>query len=350
MTANVEALVREGIRAYRAGNKTEARTFLEKAVELDQYHEEAWLWLSAVVDTKEEQRTCLENVLVINPNNARAKQGLLSLGETLPSSPSADDLFAETSFTPAPPANPSSSSLFDDDEEDYIESSVQWGAPPDDNEPARPPRKASALTSDDYDNWINSLNIGASTADRPAEPNSSSLDILRASTMPSTGSAFDVNFGDDDDFSLEGAAFSDNAFDQTDFASAGPFSGGPFAVDEELPPPTVQSQPARTLPKEPILSPMADTLAGAKKISAPSTSDIFNVGGDDLFVDSDSGTSGASVSADPDTYLQMIPKAIKPTRLPGVVESYPPLVLIGLVVLIIANLAALGLAISRLIG
>lgn len=80
MTANVDAMVRAGVEAYRAGKRAEARTLLERALELDQYNELAWMWLSAVVDTQEEQRTCLENVIVINPNNDRAKQGLRSLG------------------------------------------------------------------------------------------------------------------------------------------------------------------------------------------------------------------------------------------------------------------------------
>jgi hypothetical protein len=80
MPANVDAMVRAGVEAYRAGKKAEARTLLERALELDGYNETAWLWLSAVVETPEEQQTCLENVLTINPNNDRAKQGLKSLG------------------------------------------------------------------------------------------------------------------------------------------------------------------------------------------------------------------------------------------------------------------------------
>ena len=70
-----------------------------KAVELDPYSEMAWLWLSAVVESKEEQQTCLQNVLVVNPENERARQGLESLGvdpdsvsgEAAADSPAADD-------------------------------------------------------------------------------------------------------------------------------------------------------------------------------------------------------------------------------------------------------------------
>jgi hypothetical protein len=80
MTANVDAMVRAGVEAYRAGKRAEARTLLERAIELDNYNEMAWMWLSAVVESPEEQLTCLENVVVINPDNERAKQGLRSLG------------------------------------------------------------------------------------------------------------------------------------------------------------------------------------------------------------------------------------------------------------------------------
>ncbi len=56
MSANVEAMVREGINAFKAGRKDEARALLLKATELDQYNEQAWLWLSGLMDTPDDQR------------------------------------------------------------------------------------------------------------------------------------------------------------------------------------------------------------------------------------------------------------------------------------------------------
>lgn len=79
MAANVDGIVREAIRAYKGGNREEAQALLIKATELDQMHEEAWLWLGAVVETVEDQRVCLENVLYINPNNERALKGMEQL-------------------------------------------------------------------------------------------------------------------------------------------------------------------------------------------------------------------------------------------------------------------------------
>ncbi len=106
MPANVDGMVREGINAYRAGKKEEARAFLLKAVEIDERNEQAWLWLSAVVDSVDEQQICLENVLAINPNNERALQGVKLLKQkaasATPSAP-AEDVLASVSFAPQQP-------------------------------------------------------------------------------------------------------------------------------------------------------------------------------------------------------------------------------------------------------
>lgn len=72
----VDQLVRDGIEAFKAGDKQLARGKLEAAVKIDSYSEQAWFWLARVVDTDEERRTCLGNVILINPNNTRAQQML----------------------------------------------------------------------------------------------------------------------------------------------------------------------------------------------------------------------------------------------------------------------------------
>lgn len=77
----VEALLEQGIKAARAGDNATARKHLERVVELDQYNEKGWFWLAAVVDSVEEKRVCLGNVIVINPNNRRAQNLLNRLEE-----------------------------------------------------------------------------------------------------------------------------------------------------------------------------------------------------------------------------------------------------------------------------
>ncbi len=95
---DVDRLYREGVAAIRAGDNDTARRKLMEAIRLDRTHEQAWLWLSAVVDTDAERATCLENVLTINPSNAVARRGLEKLGRAAPAPPPV--------ATPAPAVHP----------------------------------------------------------------------------------------------------------------------------------------------------------------------------------------------------------------------------------------------------
>ncbi len=76
-----DRLLAEGVAAVRAGNRATARQKLTQLTQLDPYHEQGWLWLSAAVDTDAERITCLENVLSINPDNDTARRGLEKLRE-----------------------------------------------------------------------------------------------------------------------------------------------------------------------------------------------------------------------------------------------------------------------------
>ena len=74
-----DGILKQGIAALNAGRKVEARNLLTQVVQQDDRNEMAWLWLSGAVDTDEDRRICLENVLAINPNNGVASRGLESL-------------------------------------------------------------------------------------------------------------------------------------------------------------------------------------------------------------------------------------------------------------------------------
>jgi Tol biopolymer transport system component len=67
-------LMQKGIAAAKAGNKKTARDLFEEVIALDKNHEKAWFWLASVVDTDEQRRVCLGNVLFLNPENERAKR------------------------------------------------------------------------------------------------------------------------------------------------------------------------------------------------------------------------------------------------------------------------------------
>lgn len=71
--------LRQGIAAARAGDEEQARELLLKVVDVDEHNEQAWLWLSGVVESDADREICLENVLAINPDNNLAKAGLVHL-------------------------------------------------------------------------------------------------------------------------------------------------------------------------------------------------------------------------------------------------------------------------------
>src|SRR4051812_37278506 len=74
-------LLEQAISAILTGRRDEARVLLAQVVEADDRNEQAWLWLSGVVEEPEEVRTCLENVLHLNPDNVKAQQGLAWLNQ-----------------------------------------------------------------------------------------------------------------------------------------------------------------------------------------------------------------------------------------------------------------------------
>lgn len=76
--------LQEGIRAAKAGDRETARTLLLRVVTEEEENEQAWLWLSGVMETWEERRICLENVLTLNPDNEVAQRGLAKLNALAP--------------------------------------------------------------------------------------------------------------------------------------------------------------------------------------------------------------------------------------------------------------------------
>ncbi|MDX2139012.1 MAG: hypothetical protein SF123_13065 [Chloroflexota bacterium] len=182
MSANVDGMVREGVAALKAGKKDEARTLLMKAVELDQHHEDAWLYLSGVVESEEDQQTCLENVLAINPANERARKGLQYLEQK------------RTGVVPAPPPpRPAAPPPPASKRAAEMSTSVEWAAPADEPAPA-PARKGMELSDEDYDQWVTGLNLPAGAkspyeevdADAFDEPDD---DAFMPRTMPPAAAA-----------------------------------------------------------------------------------------------------------------------------------------------------------------
>ena len=74
--SQVDAWLREGIAAVKAGQNEQAHDLLVRVVAHDEQNVCGWLWLSGVVDDLEDRKVCLENVLKTDPSNVAARKGL----------------------------------------------------------------------------------------------------------------------------------------------------------------------------------------------------------------------------------------------------------------------------------
>ncbi len=71
-----EQYYQRGVAAARGGQKAVAERLLRQAVRLNPRHEQAWLWLSGVLDDPADIAFCLRSVLDLNPASERARRGL----------------------------------------------------------------------------------------------------------------------------------------------------------------------------------------------------------------------------------------------------------------------------------
>lgn len=322
MSANVEAMVREGISAVKAGNKEEGRALLMKAVELDPYNEEGWLWLSGVVDSPEDQRTCLENVLSINPNNDRARQGIAYLSGTPPSSTPSTMPPAPAPTTAAPPPT-----------------SVEWDMPATEtSSPSASWRPTNEPSADEYDDWVSGLNLQASQD--PSGGSSSPFSVPAFATT----SPF---LGDEDD-------------PDEDLFADGPFTSAPI-IEEE--PPAPPPQPAfsfqraptfTTAPKsptpeaEPAEQPKRSRWRREKKPKQSAEAfpaELKEV--DDFFKDLGTTEKAPEPEEEESELFGYIPKSVKATRLPGTRERTPILLVLAALLLIVLNIGVATLLAMR---
>ncbi len=76
MDSRLAEMLYQGALALQQGDKGRARELLLQVVETDENIPDAWLWLSGAMDDPEDQRTALENVLALSPDNPYAIHGL----------------------------------------------------------------------------------------------------------------------------------------------------------------------------------------------------------------------------------------------------------------------------------
>jgi hypothetical protein len=76
---NMDNLLQQGVQAYRAGRRDEARKVFIALVKQNQDDERAWGWMYSVCNTDPERIHCLKQVVRINPKNEKANQLLNQL-------------------------------------------------------------------------------------------------------------------------------------------------------------------------------------------------------------------------------------------------------------------------------
>ncbi len=341
MVANVEAMVRAGIEAYRGGKNAEARKLLEKAIELDDYNEQAWMWLSAVVETEDEKRTCLENVLVINPENEEAQRGLKMLGVD----GSAPAITSDTATT----ANPfTETGMADFGDVDFTaDSDDDWGgAPPTETSSSSSTYKPPETSAGEYDEWVSNLGLGAS-GETPSDGNDAFGASSGGSSAFATESVDDM-FGldtDDDIFGSSADPFgseSQSQYDDVDPSDS--LTSGPFGSDDSFnddfgfddTPEPAQATP----PPSPVMSPGAENIDDDDGFF-DDLDDAEFAGGDFIIGDEAFEDDGQS-DLTPDELFSFIPDEIKATHLPGSGGGSGIGGILIVVVLIVLNVGALA--------
>ncbi len=334
MTANVDGMVNEAVRAYRAGSKEEARALLLRAVEINERHEQAWLWLSAVVESLDEQRTCLENVLVINPGNTRAQQGLEVLNRRSGAAPAPsgqeDDAFANATFTGPVKAQPAAPP------QEELPSSIEWAnVGLETSSPSASARPVPEPSAEEYDNWVANMNLGGKGGASP----------FFGETAESSMFGFDDDAFDEPKSAAPAASRSVQGFD---LGGDGPFGTDfvDFDDDFESPAPSpvrAAAPPASRASKAPVLSPRPVVQQDDEDFG-----DIDDPQGFDR-IPADMNYDDAQIDySDPEEMFHYIPPDIKATRLPGTRERAPIVSVLGLVLLLLLNLGAVGLLIVQL--
>jgi hypothetical protein len=71
--------LQKAIATIKAGNKSTGRQLLTDILKTEPDNEQAWLWMTKVVDSNSERVECLQKALQINPNNETAQYVLASL-------------------------------------------------------------------------------------------------------------------------------------------------------------------------------------------------------------------------------------------------------------------------------
>lgn len=73
-------LLERGIQAAKAGQRDQARKLIQQSLRIDQYNDNAWLYLASVTSGKRERLLSLKKALEINPQNEMAIKAVRGMG------------------------------------------------------------------------------------------------------------------------------------------------------------------------------------------------------------------------------------------------------------------------------
>jgi pimeloyl-ACP methyl ester carboxylesterase len=83
-----EELLKAGVTAAKAGDKTKAAGLFAQVVKINPSSEAGWFYLAMCCPTAEQREYCLRRTLEINPNNTQARQKLQAMAKPVPPSAS----------------------------------------------------------------------------------------------------------------------------------------------------------------------------------------------------------------------------------------------------------------------
>jgi hypothetical protein len=83
--------LKQAITSIKAGEKATGKQLLMEVLEAEPENDKAWVWMSAVVETDDLRRECLEEALMYNPFNETAQRGLAKLKAGQPKSAANSD-------------------------------------------------------------------------------------------------------------------------------------------------------------------------------------------------------------------------------------------------------------------
>lgn len=86
-SSHIDDTFRRAVAAAQANDHSTAYHLLKQVLVIQPRNEQAWLWLSGVVESDAERRYCLEQVVMRNPSHTAAQRGLDILPHVIPVSP-----------------------------------------------------------------------------------------------------------------------------------------------------------------------------------------------------------------------------------------------------------------------